>query len=109
PNTARPNTGRTSAPRAGAPRGNSARLAAGRAATAQSVPAIRTHAPSQPYEPAEMPPLPAGNAHGLEPLDAVTAGLGRVQRNRLLQWGAIIIGGVALIAGLSMLIIGLAH
>lgn len=105
----RPNTGRTSAPRAGATRANSARVAAGRAAAGQSVPAVRTHAPSQPYEPAEMPPLPAGNAHGLEPLDAVTAGLGRVQRNRLIQWGAIIIGGVALIAGLSMLIIGLAH
>ncbi len=105
----RPTTGRTGAPRAGATRANSARVAAGRAAAVQSVPAIRTRAPTQPYEPAEMPPLPAGNAHGLEPLDAVTAGLGRVQRNRLIQWGAIIIGGVALIAGLSMLIIVLAH
>ncbi len=60
-------------------------------------------------EPAEMPPLPAGSAHGLEPLDAVTAGLGRLQRNRLMLWGAVAIGGVALLAGFTMIITGLAR
>ena len=99
---------RTAAPRAGAARPNPARVTSSPAAV-RPVPTIRTQVPSQPYVPAEMPPLPAGSAHGLEPLDAVTAGLGRVQRNRLIQWGAIVMGGVALIAGLSMLIIGLAH
>ncbi len=61
------------------------------------------------FEPAEMSPLPAGSAHGLEPLDAVTAGLGRLQRNRLILWGAVAIGGVALIAGFTMIITGLAR
>jgi hypothetical protein len=105
--TQRP-TSRGAAPRAATTRANPARVTTG-AAVVRSVPTIRTQIPSQPYEPAEMPPLPAGSAHGLEPLDAVTAGLGRVHRNRLIQWGAIVVGGVALIAGLSMLIIGLAH
>ncbi|MDJ0313944.1 hypothetical protein [Arthrobacter sp. H35-D1] len=44
----------------------------------------------------QMPPMPADYAHGLEPLDAMTAGLGRTQRNRLLQWGSVIVGGAAL-------------
>lgn len=53
----------------------------------------------------EVAPMPAQRAHGLEPLDAVTAGLGRVQRNRFLQWGVAVIGLGALIAGVSMIII----
>lgn len=55
----------------------------------------------------EVAPMPAQRAHGLEPLDAVTAGLGRVQRNRFLQWGVAVIGLGALIAGVSMIIITL--
>ncbi|MGA7206761.1 MAG: hypothetical protein WBX27_19275 [Specibacter sp.] len=57
----------------------------------------------------QMPPMPADYAHGLEPLDAVTAGLGRTQRNMLIQWASIILGGAALIAGAVMIITGLAR
>lgn len=45
----------------------------------------------------QMPPMPADYAHGLEPLDAVTAGLGRTQRNMLIQWGSVLVCGIALI------------
>ncbi|NVN00021.1 hypothetical protein [Arthrobacter sp. SDTb3-6] len=57
----------------------------------------------------QMPPMPADYAHGLEPLDAVTAGLGRTQRNLLIQWGSIILGGAALVVGAVMFITALAH
>ncbi|WP_427018129.1 hypothetical protein ACQCSX_05915 [Pseudarthrobacter sp. P1] len=57
----------------------------------------------------EMPPLPADSAHGLEPLDALTAGLARTQRNRLIQWGSVVAGAAALIAGFAMIITSLAH
>ncbi len=82
------------------------------AAATQKIPARNTTTAARtgtPFEAAEMPPLPAGSAHGLEPLDAVTAGLGRLQRNRLMLWGAVAIGGVALIAGFTMIITGLAR
>lgn len=52
------------------------------------------------------PPLPAGSAHGLEPLDAVTAGLGRVRRVRMIQWGVVAVGALTLIAGLTLIITG---
>ncbi len=52
----------------------------------------------------QMPPMPADYAHGLEPLDAMTAGLRRTQRNRLLQWGSLIVGGAALIVGAILFI-----
>ncbi|MHA7304771.1 hypothetical protein ACX80E_05935 [Arthrobacter sp. TMN-49] len=45
----------------------------------------------------QMPPMPADYAHGLEPLDARTAGLGRTQRNKLIQWGSLFIGGAGLV------------
>lgn len=57
----------------------------------------------------QMPPVPADYAHGLEPLDAVTAGLGRTQRNLLIQWGSLIVGGGAFIVGAVMLISALAR
>ncbi|MDQ0276378.1 hypothetical protein QO003_000681 [Arthrobacter silviterrae] len=57
----------------------------------------------------QMPPMPADYAHGLEPLDAVTAGLGRTQRNLFIQWGSIILGGAALVAGAVMFITALAR
>ncbi len=50
----------------------------------------------------QMPPMPADYAHGLEPLDAMTAGLGRTQRNMLIQWGSILVGGAALVVGAIM-------
>ncbi|NYE94496.1 chemotaxis protein histidine kinase CheA [Psychromicrobium silvestre] len=57
----------------------------------------------------ETAPLPANSAHGLEPLDAVTAGLGRVRRSRLWQWGVGLVGGGALLAGLIMIISSMAR
>ena len=56
-----------------------------------------------------MPPMPADYAHGLEPLDAMTAGLGRTQRNMLIQWGSILVGGAALIVGTILFITALAR
>lgn len=53
---------------------------------------------------AEATPMPANSAHGLEPLDAMTAGLGRIRRTRIWQWGVGVVGGGALIAGLIMII-----
>ena len=57
----------------------------------------------------QMPPMPADYAHGLEPLDAMTAGLGRTQRNMLIQWGSILVGGAALVVGAIMFITALAR
>ncbi|WP_426996014.1 hypothetical protein [Pseudarthrobacter sp. N5] len=56
---------------------------------------------------AERPRVAANSAHGLEPLDVVTAGLGRAQRVRLLQLAVLAVGIVALIAGVTMIISGL--
>lgn len=55
----------------------------------------------------DKPRVPANSAYGLEPLDAVTAGLGRAHRIRLLQLGVLALGIVALIAGVTMIISGL--
>ncbi|MGP9501721.1 hypothetical protein ACT3TS_05845 [Specibacter sp. AOP5-B1-6] len=57
----------------------------------------------------QMPPIPADYAHGLEPLDAVTAGLGRTKRNMLIQWGSVVAGGAALVVGVIMFITALAR
>jgi hypothetical protein len=56
----------------------------------------------------DRPRVAANSAYGLEPLDAVTAGLGRAHRIRLLQLGVLALGIVALIAGVTMIISGLA-
>ncbi|MDJ0355406.1 hypothetical protein [Paenarthrobacter sp. PH39-S1] len=82
------------------------------AVPAADVPAqspTRDQLPAAAFERTERPPLPAGSANGLEPLDAVTAGLGRLQRNRLILWGAILIAAVALITGFILIITGLAR
>jgi hypothetical protein len=55
----------------------------------------------------QHPRISANEAYGLEPLDAVTAGLGRAQRLRLLQLAVLAIGIVALIAGVTMINSGL--
>jgi hypothetical protein len=57
----------------------------------------------------EVPPVAANAAYGLDPLDAATAGLGRAHRVRLLQLVVLAIGIVALIAGVTMIISGLAR
>ncbi|MHA7177750.1 hypothetical protein ACX80D_13945 [Arthrobacter sp. Sr24] len=57
-----------------------------------------------PVQRSQMPPMPADYAHGMEPLDAMTAGLRRTQRNLLIQWGSIILGGAAFVAGAIMVL-----
>ena len=54
-------------------------------------------------------PVAANSAHGLEPLDAATAGLGRARRLRLLQLGVLALGVIALIAGVTLIVTGLAR
>ncbi|MFE4227112.1 hypothetical protein ACFRJ8_04400 [Arthrobacter sp. NPDC056886] len=54
-------------------------------------------------------PVAANSAYGLEPLDAATAGLGRARRLRMLQLGVLALGIVALIAGITLIVTGLAR
>ena len=54
-------------------------------------------------------PVAANSAYGLDPLDAATAGLGRARRLRMLQLGVLVLGVVALIAGITLIVTGLAH
>lgn len=53
-------------------------------------------------------PVAANSAHGLDPLDAATAGLRRAQRLRMLQLGVLVLGVLALIVGITLIITGLA-
>lgn len=107
--------------RAARPAGSGNRpLTSGRSGTLQRAQALvetaavaTVHAPA-PASPeletvarTQMPPMPADYAHGLEPLDAVTAGLGRTHRNMLIQWGSIILGGAAFVVGAVLFITGL--
>lgn len=55
---------------------------------------------------AQRPPVSASAAYGLDPLDANTAGLARAQRNRLLQFGVLALGIVALVVGIMMITSG---
>ncbi|UXM90052.1 hypothetical protein [Paenarthrobacter sp. JL.01a] len=59
-----------------------------------------------PGEESQRPPVSASTAYGLDPLDANTAGLARAQRNRLLQYGVLALGLVALIVGIIMITSG---
>jgi hypothetical protein len=60
----------------------------------------------EPGQEAERAPVSASTAYGLDPLDAGTAGLARAQRNRLLQYGVLAAGFVALIVGIIMITSG---
>lgn len=51
-------------------------------------------------------PIRARSAYGLEPLDAMTAGLARVQRMRIVQYSVIGLGALALITGIMMTVGG---
>jgi hypothetical protein len=53
-------------------------------------------------------PVAANSAYGLDPLDAATAGLGRARRLQMLQLGVLALGILALIAGIMLIITGLA-
>jgi hypothetical protein len=57
----------------------------------------------------DMPRVPARSAHGLDPLDAATAGLARANRNRMLQLCVLAFGILALISGMVLIISGMSH
>ncbi|MET4095182.1 hypothetical protein [Arthrobacter sp. UYCu712] len=75
----------------------------------RSRPAVVNPAPMQSEEDfAGRTPVAANSAHGLDPLDVATAGLGRARRLRMLQLGVLALGVLALIAGITLIITGLA-
>ncbi|CAN7407445.1 hypothetical protein [Arthrobacter sp. LjRoot14] len=102
--TARPATGRA---------GVLARAEAAAQAAADPAAVVQASAPGEPWAAeagenfVDKPRVAANTAYGLEPLDAVTAGLGRAHRIRLLQLAVLALGIVALIAGVTMIISGL--
>jgi hypothetical protein len=55
----------------------------------------------------DLPRIPARSAHGLEPLDAATAGLARAKRLRLVQVLVLAFGIVALISGVILIVSGI--
>jgi hypothetical protein len=57
----------------------------------------------------DLPRIPARSAHGLEPLDAATAGLTRAKRLRLLQVLVLAFGIVALISGVILIATGISR
>lgn len=57
----------------------------------------------------DLPRIPASSAHGLEPLDAATAGLARAKRLRLMQVLVLVFGIVALISGVVLIISGMSR
>ncbi|QDY90910.1 hypothetical protein E7Y32_12355 [Arthrobacter sp. UKPF54-2] len=85
--------------------------AAAQAGTRPAVPAAQPvpEAPVTEEDFAARPPVAANAAYGLDPLDAATAGLGRAQRLRALQLGVLALGVLALIAGIILIITGMAH
>ncbi|MFF1383105.1 hypothetical protein ACFVWT_06050 [Arthrobacter sp. NPDC058288] len=103
--TARPATGRA---------GVLARAEAAAQAAADPAAVVQASAAGEPWAAesgenfVDKPRVAANTAYGLEPLDAVTAGLGRAHRIRLLQLAVLALGIVALIAGVTMIISGLA-
>jgi hypothetical protein len=57
----------------------------------------------------DLPRIPARSAHGLDPLDAATAGLARANRNRVLQFCILAFGIVALVSGIILIISGMSR
>jgi hypothetical protein len=57
----------------------------------------------------DLPRIPASSAHGLDPLDAATAGLARANRNRVLQFLILAFGIVALVSGIILIINGMSR
>lgn len=95
-------------PKAGASpqaEGRSSRGRAGVLARAEAIArnARKRNAAVVPGQAAERPPVSASTAYGLDPLDANTAGLARAQRNRLMQYGVLALGLIALIVGIIMI------
>ncbi len=113
----RPSTGsRPPAAASGAPSGRSRVIAraeaAARAATEPkriipAVPDVPAGEPDDLFE--DLPRIPARSAHGLEPLDAATAGLARAKRLRLVQVLVLVFGIVALISGVILIASGMSR
>lgn len=57
----------------------------------------------------DLPRIPASSAHGLDPLDAATAGLARANRTRVLQFLVLAFGVVALVSGVILIINGMSR
>lgn len=57
----------------------------------------------------DLPRIPARSAHGLEPLDAATAGLARANRLRLVQVLVLVFGIVALVSGVILIASGMSR
>jgi hypothetical protein len=57
----------------------------------------------------DLPRIPARSAHGLDPLDAATAGLARATRNRILQFCVLAFGILALLAGIVLIVSGMSR
>jgi hypothetical protein len=57
----------------------------------------------------DLPRIPARSAHGLDPLDAATAGLARANRNRVLQFCTLAFGVVALVSAIILIISGMSR
>ena len=57
----------------------------------------------------DLPRIPARSAHGLDPLDAATAGLARARRTRILQLCILLFGIVALVSGIILIISGISR
>lgn len=55
----------------------------------------------------DLPRIPARSAHGLEPLDAGTAGLARAKRMRIIQFCVLAFGIFALISGIMLIVSGI--
>ncbi|BCW75970.1 hypothetical protein [Arthrobacter sp. NicSoilB11] len=73
-----------------------------------SLPDNQTENPSEDlFE--DLPRVPARAAHGLDPLDAATAGLTRARRNRILQFCILAFGILALIAGIILIVSGMSR
>ena len=86
--------------------------AAARAATEPKrvtpvVPDVPAGEPDELFE--DLPRIPARSAHGLEPLDAATAGLARAKRLRLMQVIVLVFGIVALISGVILIASGISR
>ncbi|MCU1521125.1 MAG: hypothetical protein JWO29_2097 [Arthrobacter sp.] len=68
-----------------------------------------TAAPESEETSAGRAPVAANAANGLDPLDAATAGLGRARRSRAFQLAVLVVGVLALIAGITLIATGLAR
>jgi hypothetical protein len=104
------------APGGGVPSGRS-RVIARAEAAARAAAAPKRVVPVVPDSPSaeaeglfeDLHRVPASSAHGLEPLDAATAGLARAKRLRLMQVIVLVFGIVALISGVILIATGLSR